>query len=56
MGSTPLAERFADAAGIVLGARAPVVLTSRADSQQSRVASCAAGVLLASSRPAASPV
>ena len=37
----------ADAAGIVLGARAPVVLTSRADSDRARVASCAVGVLMA---------
>jgi phosphotransacetylase len=39
----------ADAAGLVLGARAPVALTSRADSPQARAASCAAGVLLAAS-------
>jgi phosphotransacetylase len=31
----------ADAAGIVLGARIPIVLTSRADSVRSRLASCA---------------
>ena len=41
----------ADAAGVVLGARAPVVLTSRADSSQARVASCAIGVLMANARP-----
>ena len=37
----------ADAAGVVLGARAPIVLTSRADSDRARVASCAIGVLMA---------
>jgi phosphotransacetylase len=31
----------ADAAGIVLGARAPIILTSRADTASARVASCA---------------
>lgn len=34
-------------AGIVLGARVPIVLTSRADSRETRLASCAVGVLLA---------
>jgi phosphate acetyltransferase/phosphate butyryltransferase len=37
----------AEAAGIVMGARVPIVLTSRADSTQSRVASCAIAVILA---------
>jgi phosphate acetyltransferase len=37
----------AEAAGIVMGARVPIVLTSRADSAQSRVASCAIAVILA---------
>src|SRR5262249_44073918 len=37
----------ADAAGIVLGARVPIILTSRADSVRSRMASCAAAVLYA---------
>ncbi|MBB4302668.1 phosphotransacetylase/acyl dehydratase [Rhodobium orientis] len=37
----------ADAAGIVLGAAVPVMLTSRADSLPSRLASCALAVLLA---------
>jgi phosphate acetyltransferase len=37
----------ADAAGIVLGARVPIVLTSRADSVRSRMASCAVAVLYA---------
>jgi phosphate acetyltransferase len=40
----------ADAAGIVLGARVPVVLTSRADSAKARMASCAVAVLFALSR------
>ena len=33
----------ADAAGIVLGARVPIILTSRADSVRTRLASCAVG-------------
>jgi phosphate acetyltransferase len=37
----------ADAAGIVLGARVPIVLTSRADSVMTRLASCAVAVLVA---------
>ena len=37
----------ADTAGVVMGARVPIVLTSRADSPATRVASCALGVLLA---------
>lgn len=40
----------ADSAGIVLGARVPIVLTSRADSVRSRMASCAAAVLYATAR------
>ncbi len=40
----------ADAAGIVLGARVPVILTSRADSVQTRLASCAVAVLVAKAR------
>ncbi len=39
----------ADAAGIVLGARVPVVLTSRADSFKTRMASCAVAALVAQS-------
>ena len=35
------------AAGIVLGARVPIVLTSRADSVRTRMASCAVAVLYA---------
>lgn len=41
----------AEAAGIVLGARAPIVLTSRADGPQARLASCAVAVLFGSSKP-----
>jgi phosphate acetyltransferase len=37
----------ADAAGIVLGARVPVILTSRADSTVTRLASCAVASLVA---------
>jgi phosphate acetyltransferase len=40
----------ADAAGIVLGARAPIMLTSRADSLLTRLASCAVAALVAESR------
>ena len=40
----------ADAAGIVLGARVPIILTSRADTVRARMASCAVAVLLAHSR------
>ena len=40
----------ADAAGIVLGARVPVILTSRADSVTTRLASCAVAVLVAQAR------
>jgi phosphate acetyltransferase len=40
----------ADAAGIVLGARVPIILTSRADSVRARMASCAAAVLYAHAR------
>ena len=40
----------ADAAGIVLGARVPVILTSRADSVPTRLASCAVAVLVARAR------
>jgi phosphate acetyltransferase len=40
----------ADAAGIVLGARVPIILTSRADSLLTRLASCAVAVMLAAAR------
>lgn len=39
----------ADSAGIVLGARVPIILTSRADSVESRLASCAVASLFARS-------
>ncbi|KAA6186704.1 phosphate acetyltransferase [Thiohalocapsa marina] len=42
----------ADSAGIVLGARVPIVLTSRADTVQSRLASCAVAALVAQRRKA----
>jgi phosphate acetyltransferase len=40
----------ADSAGIVLGARVPIVLTSRADSVRTRLASAAVMVLVAHAR------
>ncbi len=40
----------ADAAGLVLGARVPIVLTSRADAVRTRMASCAVAVLDADAR------
>jgi phosphate acetyltransferase len=40
----------ADAAGIVLGARVPIILTSRADSLRARMASCAVTALYADAR------
>jgi phosphate acetyltransferase len=46
----------ADAAGIVLGARVPIILTSRADSVRTRLASCAVAVLLADARRRAAPL
>ncbi|WP_024519570.1 phosphate acetyltransferase [Bradyrhizobium sp. Tv2a-2] len=46
----------ADAAGIVLGARVPIVLTSRADSVRARMASCAIAVLHADARRRLHPV
>ena len=42
----------ADAAGIVLGARVPIILTSRADSLIARLASCAVATLIANARRA----
>ena len=45
----------ADAAGIVLGARIPIILTSRADNLRTRLASAAVAVLLAHSRRQAAP-
>jgi phosphate acetyltransferase len=40
----------ADSAGIVLGARVPIILTSRADSLMARLASCAVAALIAKAR------
>jgi phosphate acetyltransferase len=40
----------ADAAGIVLGAKVPIILTSRADSVQTRLASCGIAALVAQAR------
>jgi phosphate acetyltransferase len=40
----------ADSAGIVLGARVPIMLTSRADTLMARLASCAIASLVASAR------
>ncbi len=46
----------ADAAGLVLGARVPIVLTSRADSPRSRRASCAVAALYANELRASKPI
>jgi phosphate acetyltransferase len=40
----------ADSAGLVIGAKVPIILTSRADSVQARLASCAVAVLVAQAR------
>jgi phosphate acetyltransferase len=40
----------ADSAGLVLGARVPIILTSRADSVRSKIASCAVAVLMVHAR------
>ena len=42
-----------DCAGLVLGAQTPIVLTSRADSLQARLASVALAVLAARATPSA---
>ena len=46
----------ADAAGIVLGARVPIILTSRADHVRTRMASCAVAALFASATRRAQPI
>jgi phosphate acetyltransferase len=46
----------ADAAGVILGARAPVILTSRADDVRARLASCAVAMLLRHSQIANQPI
>ncbi|AZN37642.1 bifunctional enoyl-CoA hydratase/phosphate acetyltransferase [Iodobacter ciconiae] len=40
----------ADAAGIVLGARVPIILTSRADNERTKLASCAIACIMADAR------
>ena len=45
----------ADAAGIVLGARVPIILTSPADDLRTRLASCAVAVLVAHARRQGGP-
>lgn len=42
----------ADAAGIVLGAKVPIILTSRADEEMARLASCAVAQLIVAARRA----
>jgi len=46
----------ADAAGIVLGARVPIILTSRADNIMTRMASCAVATLFRQSQIAKQPI
>ena len=46
----------ADSAGLVLGARVPIILTSRADSVRSRIASCGVAMLAAHARTRSLPV
>jgi phosphate acetyltransferase len=46
----------ADAAGIVLGARVPIILTSRADNLRARMASCAVAMRLAHNRRLQQPI
>ncbi len=41
----------ADAAGIVLGASVPIILTSRADDDRARLASCAVAAIMAAAAP-----
>jgi len=45
----------ADGAGVVLGARVPIVLTSRADAPRARMASCAVAALYANARRLKTP-
>jgi phosphotransacetylase len=45
----------AEMAGIVLGARAPIMLTSRADNTLARLGSCAIALILARHRAAQAP-
>jgi phosphotransacetylase len=45
----------ADCAGLVLGARVPIILTSRSDTVRSKVASCAVAMLVAHARHTMQP-
>ncbi|MGE3741762.1 MAG: phosphate acyltransferase, partial [Geminicoccaceae bacterium] len=47
---------IADAAGIVLGARVPIILTSRADEVRAKIASCAVAALYAHNRRTQTPI
>jgi phosphotransacetylase len=46
----------ADSAGLVLGAKVPIILTSRADSVRSRIASCGVAMLAAHAKRQGAPV
>ena len=46
----------ADAAGVVLGAKVPIILTSRADNLRTRMASCAVAMLLRHSQMTKQPI
>jgi phosphate acetyltransferase/phosphate butyryltransferase len=46
----------ADAAGLVLGARVPIILTSRADTVRARMASCAVAALFAHAQRSSAPL
>jgi predicted homoserine dehydrogenase-like protein len=52
----PILKARADAAGVVLGARVPIILTSRADNVRTRLASCAVAMLLRQSQIAKQPI
>ena len=45
----------ADSAGIVLGAKVPIILTSRADEETARLASCAVAQLIVAARKSSAP-
>ena len=49
-GEEPDLPGWGDAAGVVVGARVPIILTSRADSLTARIASCAVAALVAAAR------
>ena len=46
-------QEVADSAGLVLGARVPIILTSRADTVRARIASCAVAMRVAHARRSA---